>query len=104
MCIRERYFRVLISKEDDVYLPLLNAFVKEVSSQVKANKNVHRRMVEYLLSKYDFYNVISIDSKRITTIQSFNIYVTLNLPSIVSQPSIKVPVIPRKKGTLFITL
>ena len=87
------YFRDLRSKEDDVYVPLLNAFVKEVSSQVKANKNVPRRMVEYLLSKYDFYKVISIDSKRITTIQSFNMYGTLNLPSRVSQPSIKVPVI-----------
>ena len=87
------YFRDLSSKEDDVYIPLLNAFAKEVTTQVKANKNVPRRMVEYLLSKYDFYKVISIDSKRITTIQSFNMYGTLNLPSRVSQPAIKVPVI-----------
>lgn len=87
------FFRDLKSKEDDVYVPLLNAFVKEVNSQVQANKNVPRRMVEYLLSKYDFYKVISIDSKRITTIQSFNMYGTLNLPSHVSQPTIKVPVI-----------
>lgn len=87
------YFKDLRSKEDDVYVPLLNAFVKEVSSQVKANKNVPRRMVEYLLSKYDFYKVISIDSKRITTIQSFNMYGTLNLSSRVSQPSIKISVI-----------
>lgn len=87
------FFRDLKSKEDDVYVPLLNAFVKEVNSQVQANKNVPRRMVEYLLSKYDFYKVISIDSKRITTIQSFNMYGTLNLPSRVSQPTIKVPVI-----------
>jgi hypothetical protein len=87
------YFRDLRSKEDDVYVPLLNAFVKEVSTQVKANMKVPRRMVEYLLSKYDFYKVISIDSKRITTIQSFNMYGTLNLPSRVSKPTIKVPVI-----------
>lgn len=87
------FFRDLKSKEDDVYVPLLNAFVKEVNSQVQANKNVPRRMVEYLLSKYDFYKVISIDSKRITTIQSFNMYGTLNLPSRVSQPTIKIPVI-----------
>ena len=87
------YFRDLNSKEDDVYVPLLNAFVKEVSTQIKANKNVPRRMVEYLLSKYDFYKVISIDSKRITTIQSFNMYGTLNLPSRIAEPTIKVPVI-----------
>lgn len=90
---RGTYFRDLNSKEDDVYVPLLNAFLKEVSAQVKVNKNVPRRMVEYLLSKYDFYKVISIDSKRITTIQSFNMYGTLNQPSRVSKPRIMVPVI-----------
>lgn len=50
-------------------------------------------MIEYLISKYDFYKVISIDSKRLTTIQSFNIYGTLNRPSKVEEPKIKVPVI-----------
>lgn len=87
------YFRDLHSKEDLVYVPLLNAFVKEVTKQVKANNEVPRKMVEYLLSKYDFYKVISIDSKRITTIQSFNMYGTLNLPSKTKAPDIKVPVI-----------
>lgn len=96
------YFRDLNSKEDDVYVPLLNAFVKEITTQVKANKNVPRRMVEYLLSKYDFYKVISIDSKKITTIQSFNMYGTLNLSSRVSQPTIKVPVINLPKTLLHI--
>lgn len=90
---RGTYFRDLPSKEDQIYVPLLNAFVKEVSAQVRTNKQVPRRMVEYLLSKYDFYKVISIDSKRITTIQSFNMYGTLNLPSRTQVPSIKVPVV-----------
>ena len=90
---KRTYFRDLKSKEDDIYIPLLNAFIKEITTQVKINKDVPRRMVEYLLSKYDFYKVISIDSKRITTIQSFNMYGTLNLPSRISKPTIKVPVI-----------
>lgn len=96
------YFRNLKSKENDVYVPLLNAFVKEIITQVKADKNVPRRMIEYLLSKYDFYKIISIDSKRITTIQSFNMYGTLNLPSRVSQPAIKVPVINLPTTLLYI--
>jgi len=87
------YFRDLRAKEDDVYIPLLNAFIKEITMQVQASQNVPRRLVEYLLSKYDFYKVISIDNKRVTTIQSFNIYGTLNLSSRASQPKIKVPVI-----------
>ena len=87
------YFRVLKSKEDEVYVPLLNAFVREISTQVKKNDKIPRRLVEYLLSKYDFYKVISIDSRRLTTIQSFNMYGTLNLPSKKTAPSIRVPVI-----------
>ncbi len=87
------YFKNLNSKEDDVYVPLLKAFVKEISTQVMANKDIPRKMVEYLLSKYDFYKVISIDSCRTTTIQSFNMYGTLNLPSRVSQPSVRIPLI-----------
>lgn len=87
------YFRDLKSKEDDVYVPLLNAFIKEVETQVKVNRCVPRKLVEYLLSKYDFYKVVSIDSKRLTTIQSFNMYGTLNLSSKVVKPKIKVPVI-----------
>ncbi len=96
------YFRNLPSKEDEVYVPLLNAFVKESETQVKANKDVPRRLVEYLLSKYDFYKVVSIDAKRLTTIQSFNMYGTLNLPSKEEKPQIKVPVIKLPTTLLYI--
>lgn len=86
-------FKELPSKKEQVYVPLLNAFIKEVSKRVAENKRVARKMVEYLLSKYDFYKVISVDSQRITTIQSFNMYGTLNLPSREKQPDISVPLI-----------
>ena len=85
------YFRDLPSKENQVYVPLLNAFAREISKQVNTHKDVPRRLVEYLLSKYDFYKIISIDAKRITVIQSFNIYGTLNMPSKTQAPLIKVP-------------
>lgn len=87
------YFRDLESKEDQVYVPLLKAFIKEIEKQVGAHKEIPRRLVEYLLSKYDFYKVISLDAKRITVIQSFNIYGTLNKSSKVQEPTIKVPTI-----------
>lgn len=87
------YFRDLKSKENDVYLPLLNAFSKEIIRQVENHADVPTKLVEYLLSKYDFYKVISIDGKRITTIQSFNMFGTLNKPSRDKQPDITVPTI-----------
>jgi len=56
------YFRDLESKEDDVYVPLLNAFLNEIESQVKRDSEIPRKLVEYLLSKYDFYGSSDISS------------------------------------------
>lgn len=98
------YFRDLASKEDQIYVPILKAFVKEVESQVKRNNSIPRKLVEYLLSKYDFYKVISLDSQRITTIQSFNMYGTLNKASKVASPKIIVPSIELPKSLLHIGL
>lgn len=96
------YFRDLNSKEDDVYVPLLNAFMREVKKQVENDSSIPRKLVEYLLSKYDFYKVISIDSQRITTIQSFNMYGTLNLSSKMQAPTLEVPVIDLPTSLLYI--
>jgi hypothetical protein len=96
------YFRELPSKEDQVYIPLLEAFIKEVSAQVQRNKDIPRKIVEYLLCKYDFYKVISVDEKRLTTIQSFNMYGTLNQPSRTHEPAIKAPIINLPTDLLFI--
>ena len=89
--VKGTYFRDLNNKEDDVYVPLLKAFMQEIKTQVNKNTDIPRKLVEYLLSKYDFYKVISIDNKRVTTIQSFNMYGTLNQPSKTQKPSLEVP-------------
>jgi len=99
---KKTLFDNLPSKQDTVYIPLLNAFIKEISAQISGNAQIPRRLVEYLLSKYDFYKVISIDSKRITTIQSFNMYGTLNMPSSTTTPKIKVPTITLPTSLLYV--
>lgn len=96
------FFRDLRSKEEDVYVPLLNAFMREVKKQVEKDSSVPRKLVEYLLSKYDFYKVISIDSQRLTAIQSFNMYGTLNLPSKTKNPSLEAPMIDLPTTLLYI--
>lgn len=100
--IRGAYFRDLKSKEDEVYVPLLNAFIKEVKMQIEKDSSIPRKLVEYLLCKYDFYKVISIDSNRITTVQSFNMYGSLNLPGKHTKPSIKVPIVELPTTMLYV--
>lgn len=81
----------LPSKDQTVYIPLLQAFIREVLHSNALDPSVPQKMVEYLLGEFDFYKVISIDSKRITKIQTYNLHGTLNRSSKTVAPKIKVP-------------
>lgn len=83
----------LNNKNNDVYIPLLTAFMKEIKESTRKNPNVPQKMVEYLLGEFDFYKVISIDSKRITQIQSYNLHGNLNKETRTIKPKINVPVV-----------
>lgn len=97
-------FSELEDKDLQIYLPLLNAFVKEIERQVRGNTDIAQRFVGYLLSRYDFYKIISHDEHRITTIQSFNMYETLNLPSKKEKPIVKVQRVNLPQNMLYIGL
>lgn len=85
------YFRDLPNKEKDVYIPIVQAFIDEIKQQSEKHKGIPSKMVEYLLSKYDFYKIISIDTQRITQIQSYNLHGTLNKAARKVQPTLLVP-------------
>lgn len=85
-------WRDLPSKEEDVYIPLLNAFSNEIHRSAATHPDLPRKMVEYLLGEFDFYKVISVDRQRMTQILSFNLHGTLNRPSREKRPKISVPV------------
>lgn len=82
----------LPDKDGDVYVPLLNAFMEEIKRANSVDPAFPRRMVEYLLGEYDFYKVISLDSKKTTNIQLFNLRGTLNKASRTAKPNISIPI------------
>ena len=82
----------LKDKENDVYIPLLEAFINELKRVNKIYPDLPQRLVEYLLGEFDFYKVISIDNKRVTQIETFNLRGTLNQPSKYKKPSIIIPI------------
>ena len=84
-------FDNLPNKSNNVYVPILQAFIDEINRQNHTHPDFPIRMVEYLLSKYDFYKVVSIDRDQMTYIQPFNVHGELNKPSRQSQPTIIVP-------------
>ena len=88
---KQNLWKDLPNKEDDVYKPLLIAFKEELDRQNEF-ANIAKMLVEYLLGEFDFYKVISIDSKRTTQVQSYNLRGTLNQDGKKRKRSIKLPV------------
>lgn len=72
-----KLWREVAQKAERVYLPLLEAFKTEVKLRYAEDPSMAKRLAEYLIGKYDFYKVISIDRKRETCIQPVNIHGTL---------------------------
>lgn len=83
----------LCNKENDVYVPLLKAFMDEINRQNESNTSTPKKMVEYLLGEFDFYKVISIDNRRTTQLQAFNMHGTLNKSGKSKKPSIEIPIV-----------
>lgn len=86
-------FSELPDKEHDVYIPLLKAFIDEISIQSIAHQKMPLKMVEYLLGKFDFYKIVSLDGEQLTRIQCFNMHGMLNQPSAKKTPQIEVPIV-----------
>lgn len=86
-------WKELPSKDKTVYVPLLQAFMNELKRSNSLDSSVPKKMVEYLLGEFDFYKVISIDSKRITRIQSYNMHGQLNCSSKTIKPRIHIPLV-----------
>lgn len=83
----------LSDKEDSVYVPLLNAFINEVTHAYSNNSSIPTKMVEYLIGINDYYKIVSHDRKQITFVHTFNIHGTLNKPSRVKVSAFSVPVV-----------
>ena len=81
----------LASKEDEVYVPLLKAFMDEFNSLQERN-NVTSKLVQYLIGSNgkDYYKLIH-HNNHTTTVMPFNLYGTLNLSSNSQKPRIDVP-------------
>lgn len=85
-------WREMEEKDSKVYVPLLNAFETEIKNAYLKDKNLPRKLVEYLLGEYDFYKVISVDSQQMTQLQTYNMHGTLNKPAKKQKPKKIVPI------------
>ena len=91
--LNDRKWSEIEDKEENVYIPLLQAFMNEVCQAYKFDDDVPRKMVEYLIGTSDYYKVVSRDDKRLTMIHTFNVHGTLNKPSKIKVSAITVPIV-----------
>ena len=80
----------IVNMHEVVYIPILNAFRKELLRLDKENPNVvAENLVQYLIGNQDFYKVIK--GKKKVEIQAYNLHGTLNLPFEKVKPKAKIP-------------
>ena len=106
----------LKSKEDEIYIPLLNSF-KEELCRINSKGDITTALIKYLIGSNgrDYYKLIS-NTNRTTTVIPFNLFGTLNQSANTIQPKISIPKInlptkildfsfkEKSKTTLILTL
>ncbi|MBQ9874206.1 MAG: HaeIII family restriction endonuclease [Thermoguttaceae bacterium] len=75
---KKTLWRDIPSKEKEVYVPILRAFINELRRCYQKDPTIASKMVEYLLGKFDFYKTIALDDQQITQLLVFNLRGTLN--------------------------
>ncbi len=86
-------FNDIQDKDEKIYIPTLKAFINEIKRQSIVHPDIPKKLIGYLLSKYDFYKIISIDKERTAHIHCFHIYGSLNQDGVTQQPDIEVPIV-----------
>lgn len=80
-------------KAEKYYIPVLRAFMDELSKINRENTGIPEKLVKYLLGRYDFYKVITDDNNRTTRIEAINIAGTLNQSSGIQKSITKIPML-----------
>lgn len=94
----------LPSKVELVYLPMITAFINEMTYQSIKNPNLSELLVNYLVGKYDFYKLIARKNHRITDIQAFNLRGNLNQDCNGILPIIRIPSQSNQKPTRIVSI
>ena len=79
--VKEKWDKVSdkVDKVDDVYKPLLKAFMDELTRlDEEYPGEIAPALVNYLIGEKDFYKVISVEKKHITLITPVNLHDSLN--------------------------
>ena len=83
----------ILEKDEEVYVPLLQAFMDEIQRDYQTDAFMSKKMVEYLIGTDDYYKIVSHDKRRKTSIQTFNLHGSLNQPGKKKKSPHHVPIV-----------
>ncbi len=95
-------FSEIDEKEATIYRPVLDAFKGELLRINAEIRNIPALLVEYLLGKYDFYKVVSVDNKCLTMVQAYNLHGSLNKEGGALKPLQIIPVADLPKRIIYL--
>lgn len=85
-------WRDIENKEERYYIPLLEAFMRELRRlDTEKPGLIPRRLLSYLLGVNDFYKVITDDAREVTKVQVYSLYGTLNRAAGRVRPQVRIP-------------
>lgn len=68
-------------KQDNYYVPILEAYRKEIERLCKNYDSVPEKLLSYFFGSKDFYKVIMKESQKVTEVEAFNMNGTLGMKS-----------------------
>lgn len=77
------------AKSEDVYVPLLKAFRKEMLQLTRLNPQASANLLHYLIGRKPFYKIIKEDRSNIVVVKAFNIGGKLNQTVNKKKPIVK---------------
>ena len=97
---RKTLWNTVPNKFDRFYVPILNAYLKEIQRLCNSHKDIPEKLLSYFFGVNDFYKIIMKESQKTTTVEGFNMHGTLNVSVNRIKPTMKVPVIHMPKRLL----
>ncbi|GFH40268.1 HaeIII family restriction endonuclease [Lactococcus insecticola] len=67
-----------MDKINDVYIPILNAFLNELNDLDSSHSDLATKFMEYLAGKNDFYKFVMNESKKTVDVYTYNLHGDLN--------------------------
>ena len=89
-------WRDVPNKAETFYIPILDAFQRELSRICETRKDAVQKIVRYVLGVHDYYRVVKTNGKLI--VEAFNIYGTLKWGGLLPLPTTLIKIY-RKEGT-----